>query len=94
MYNQIYRDSWLPRCSTTGRGKLTIRYVPGRDGAELERLVSHLEAHHGPCVSCGRGDLHPVKTARVMIETRAILYPRIDDLIKSEIYLIPNWTCV
>ena len=30
--------SWL------GRGKLTIRYVPGRDGGELERLVEHLEA--------------------------------------------------
>ena len=27
-----------------GRGKLTIRYVPGRDGMELERLVAHLEA--------------------------------------------------
>ena len=27
-----------------GRGKLTIRYVPGRDGGELERLVEHLEA--------------------------------------------------
>ena len=46
--NQIDTTSWrLPRCSlhiSTGRGKLTIRYVPGRDGAELERLVSHLEA--------------------------------------------------
>ena len=36
--------SWLPSLVPPGRGKLTIRYVPGRDGLELERLVAHLEA--------------------------------------------------